>query len=89
MNISFDRSFYKRLVKIRDKTILNKVKEIIEEVQSADRVGDISNIKKMEGFKTFYRIRVGDYRIGLELQKDTLSFITIAHRKDIYKTFPK
>jgi mRNA interferase RelE/StbE len=42
----------------------------------------------MEGFKTFYRIRIGDYRVGIELKKDTVWFITIATRKDIYKNSP-
>jgi len=45
----------------------------------------IPHIKKMEGFNTFYRTRIGDYRIGLELKKDTLWFIIIANRKEIYK----
>ena len=48
----------------------------------------IPHIKKMEGFNTFYRTRVGDYRIGLEMKKDTLWFIIIANRKEIYKKFP-
>jgi len=48
----------------------------------------IPHIKKMEGFNTFYRTRVGDYRIGLEMKKDTLWFIIIASRKEIYKKFP-
>jgi mRNA-degrading endonuclease RelE of RelBE toxin-antitoxin system len=42
----------------------------------------------MEGFKSFYRDRAGDYRIGLELRKDTFWFTIIADRKDIYKNFP-
>ena len=88
MNVSFDKSFYKRLVKIKDKTILEKLKHIILQVEEANDVQQIPNIKKMKGFKTFYRIRVGDYRVGIELKKDTIWFITIANRKDIYKRFP-
>jgi mRNA interferase RelE/StbE len=43
----------------------------------------------MVGFSNFYRIRIGDYRVGIELlDLDTILFIAIAHRKDIYKTFP-
>jgi len=88
MKVSFDNSFYKRLVKIKDKTVLEKVRQAILQVEDASDIQQIPNIKKMEGFKTFYRIRIGDYRIGLELKKDTIWFITVANRKDIYKTFP-
>ena len=35
-----------------------------------------------------YRIRLGDYRIGIEIQKDTIIFTRFLHRKDIYKFFP-
>lgn len=88
MKVSFDKSFYKRLQKITDKTVLAKVKAAILHAEAATEIQQIPHIKKMEGFKTFYRIRVGDYRIGLELKSDTLLFIAIANRKDIYKNFP-
>ncbi len=46
-------------------------------------------MKKMTGYSSYYRIRVGDYRVGVELiTPDTLRFITVAHRKDIYSIFP-
>ncbi|MDZ4846209.1 MAG: hypothetical protein SH857_11740 [Chitinophagales bacterium] len=42
----------------------------------------------MEGFKNFYKIRVGEYRVGVELEDDsTLRFILVTDRKDIYKKF--
>lgn len=57
--------------------------------KSLDKLKDASVKKKLTGYKTFYRIRIGDYRIGIELEKtDTLRFIVIAHRKDIYTIFP-
>ena len=69
MKVSFDTSFYKRLVKISDKSVLEKVKQTILFVEQADDLLQIVNLKKMEGFKTFYRIRIGDYRVGIELKK--------------------
>jgi mRNA interferase RelE/StbE len=35
-----------------------------------------------------YSIRIGDYRIGLALEKDTLVFVRCLHRKEIYRFFP-
>jgi mRNA interferase RelE/StbE len=46
------------------------------------------NIKKLAGFDMYYRIRVGDYRIGVKLEKDIVYFVVVEHRKDVYKTFP-
>ncbi|MFP4128637.1 MAG: type II toxin-antitoxin system RelE family toxin [Desulfonatronovibrio sp.] len=45
-------------------------------------------MKKLSGFKNFYRIRYSDYRIGIALQEDKVVFIRVLHRKDIYKFFP-
>ena len=42
----------------------------------------------MKGFKNAFRIRVGDYRIGVLIEKDTIKFGRIALRKDIYDIFP-
>jgi len=43
----------------------------------------------MTGWLNYYRIKSGDYRIGIELEPDnTIRFIVISHRKDIYKNFP-
>lgn len=89
MEVVFDRSFLKAITKLKDKELKLRIEKLIVEVEQADTLADIKHLKKMEGFKTFYRIRVGDYRVGIELEsKKLVRFITIAHRKDIYSIFP-
>ncbi len=43
-------------------------------------------IKKMKGYKDYYRLRKGDYRIvyRVEFNIVTITIIQIGHRKDIY-----
>ena len=48
----------------------------------------IVNLKKLKGFKTAYRIRIGDYRIGVFIDGDIVEFARVVHRKDIYRLFP-
>ena len=89
MEIIFDRSFNKSLDKIADKDVRKKIEQIILALEEADSLSQIANVKKLQGFKIFYRIRVGDYRLGIELEDSaTLRFIIVLHRKDIYKKFP-
>lgn len=89
MNISFDRSFYKSLDKLGDAAIKEKVAALIEQVETVASLSEIPHLKKMEGFKTFYRIRLGDYRVGVELEPGgVVRFLIVAHRKDIYRLFP-
>ncbi len=42
----------------------------------------------MKGSEDYYRIRLGDYRLGLRIEEGTVSFIRCLHRKDVYKYFP-
>jgi len=89
MILEFDKSFSKSLDKITENVVKEKLKNIITEIDNATTFRQIKNIKKLVGFQNYYRIRVGNYRIGFELRNNsTIRFIIISHRKDIYKKFP-
>jgi mRNA interferase RelE/StbE len=38
---------------------------VIEEVEAAEDLGTIVALKKLQGYQIYYRVRVGDYRLGL------------------------
>jgi mRNA interferase RelE/StbE len=89
MIVRFDKSFIKALDKIKDKTILKRIESVIQKAEEAETLEQISNTKKLIGFTVYYRIKISDYRIGLELiNSNEIRLITILHRKDIYKKFP-
>ncbi len=89
MIVKIDKSFEKDSNKIKDKSILNKIDSCVEQVRQSDKVSDITNLKKLKGFTNEYRIRIGDYRIGIIIKDNIIEFIRILHRKDIYRYFPK
>ena len=88
MKVEFKKSFLKELRKIKDKKLKNSVSEAIVQAESAATIAQIKNLKKLTGYDFHYRIRIGDYRIGLKLENETLFFVVFEHRKDIYKEFP-
>jgi mRNA interferase RelE/StbE len=89
MIVRFDKSFDKALDKIKDKTILKRIESTIQKAELAKNIEQLSNTKKLIGFTVYYRIKIGDYRIGFELiNSNEIRLITILHRKDIYKKFP-
>ncbi|WP_113639378.1 type II toxin-antitoxin system RelE family toxin [Nubsella zeaxanthinifaciens] len=88
MIVEFESSFNKALEKLNDNALKLKIWTTIQTVEDAQKLSEIKNLKKMKGYKTFYRIKLGDYRIGFECVNNTINFITIAHRKDIYRIFP-
>jgi len=89
MLVKIDKSFEKDIKKIHSKKILKKISETIKNVRTSSELQDIKNLRKLSGTKNEYRIRIGDYRIGIIITNDIVLFIRCLHRKDIYKYFPK
>ena len=100
MNVNFRKSFEKDLKKLKDKKLLSKIQKIVENVESIakntekDEIPEILNFSKMSGHSDKYRIRLGNYRIGITIENnenddfEILWFERLLHRKDIYKYFP-
>lgn len=88
MNALFLESFEKDLKKIKDKKTLKSLQNLILTVESATSFNGITGVKKLVGFKDAFRIRLGNYRVGIFLEGENVIFARIAHRKDIYSLFP-
>ena len=89
MKIKFRERFEKDLKKISDQKILLQIKRVILDIETAEKLSQISNLKKIKGHKIAYRIKLGDYRIGIYVDAQIIEFTRVLHRKDIYKYFPK
>lgn len=88
MNVEISRKFQKQLKTCKDSGIRLKVLNLIESVAASDTMQSIPNLKKLSGFKNCFRIRMGDYRIGIVLEGNKVIFAAFDHRSDIYKYFP-
>jgi mRNA interferase RelE/StbE len=88
VKVEFKKSFTKDLKKVRDKNLLQQVKEAIEEIEQAPSLQVVRNLRQLKGGSNYFRIRVADYRIGLKLEGDTVIFVRYLHRKEIYRYFP-
>jgi mRNA interferase RelE/StbE len=88
MNVLFEKSFGRDLKKVKDKQLLRQIQEVISQVETVSSLSDVSGLKKLQGYDTYYRIRVGDYRIGIDFTEGQVVFVCFLHRKDIYRYFP-
>ena len=87
MKVKFEESFEKDLRKIDDRKVLRKLKVVIEEVKAAE-TASVKNLKKLRGYETFYRIKLGNYRIGIEIIDAEFIFTRFLHRREVYRYFP-
>ena len=88
MKVDFRKSFLRDLKRVKDTAIRNRVREVIQSVEHAHSLEEISGLKKLKYGDHYYRIRIGEYRVGLALEHDTLVFVRFPHRKDLYRYFP-
>jgi mRNA interferase RelE/StbE len=88
VKIEFRKSFERDLRKIKDGATLQRIQAVVEAVESVKSLSDLSGIKKLKAEGSYYRIRVGDYRIGLSLNGDILVFVRLLPRREIYRYFP-
>lgn len=88
MKVEFLKQFSRDLDKVASKALKAKVVDLILALESADNLQSIPNAKKLKGHRNAYRIRMGDYRLGLFVDNETIVLARILHRKDIYKIFP-
>lgn len=88
MTVEFLKSFSKDLDVIKTKSVKQSIVRVIELMEMLDALDKIPNTKKLQGHKSAYRIRIGDYRLGFFFEGSTILLARFLHRKDIYKTFP-
>lgn len=64
MRVAFRGSFGRDLKQIKDSDVLRQVRTAIEQAEAAPDIRSLPRLKKMSGAGGYYRIRIGDYRIG-------------------------
>jgi mRNA interferase RelE/StbE len=87
--IEYTKRFLKELVKL-PKEIQTKAAEIVFNELPSSNPFELGYVERLTGYPDKYKIRFGDYRIGVTIDKGSQVVVCqrIAHRKDIYKIFP-
>jgi mRNA interferase RelE/StbE len=88
MKVEFRKSFLRDVKKIKDQRMRDQIQDAIVQVESANGPSDLGDLKKLAGSKNCYRIRVGDYRLGVMIERDTLIFARCLDRREVYRHFP-
>lgn len=89
MEFETSKQFDKLVFKINDKSTKVRLKRIMERVGQAKNLDEISNITPIVGHPNYYRIKFGDYRIGISLEDRIVWFLYFGKRdENTYKKFP-
>ncbi|NJM47982.1 MAG: type II toxin-antitoxin system RelE/ParE family toxin [Alkalinema sp. RU_4_3] len=89
MEIEYRQSFLKDLKHLRGTEVYARVYELtFTELPETETLQDVPNVKALKGYSNRYRIRIGDYRIGIEVSGDAVEIIRVLHRREFYRYFP-
>lgn len=88
MQVEYKKRFLKELSKLpkQYREIIEKF--VFEELPNLEALEHSGKIEKMRGYKEYYKIRFGDYRVGLKNSGDTVTVEIVLHRREIYSFFP-
>ncbi|MEH2313663.1 MAG: type II toxin-antitoxin system RelE/ParE family toxin [Nostoc sp.] len=69
--------------------IQSRIEPIVFQELESENPFELGYIEKLKGYSDKYKIRVGDYRIGITLDQTTKTLICqrVTYRKDIYRIF--
>jgi mRNA interferase RelE/StbE len=85
----YKKTFLKDLSKVRSDSRERIEKLVFDKIPNSDKSLQTLDIRKMKGYEDYYRIRLGDYRIGCKIEEGhKIIFYRIKNRNDIYKVFP-
>jgi mRNA interferase RelE/StbE len=88
MEISYKKKFLKELAKIPEPYRSNIESFVFNDIHKFESPFQSERIQKLKGHDLFYKVRFGNYRVGLKMDSDDLVFERVLHRKEIYKYYP-
>jgi mRNA interferase RelE/StbE len=88
-NVEYKKRFLKELSKLPEDVQRPAEKMVFEDLL-CENPFELGYIEQMKGYPGKYKVRIGQYRIGITVDKQNKIIVCnrIAHRKDIYRFFP-
>ncbi len=87
--VEYTKTFLKELARLPQEVRERAETVVFHELPTRDPF-QVGYVEQMKGYRDKYKIRIGNYRIGITIEKQNQLIICqrVAHRKDIYRVFP-
>ena len=88
MKIEYRKKFLKELSKIHIRERSRIEDFVFKDLPEANSIFELGNVEQLKGYPSYYKVRFGQYRIGMKLKDGIVILEKALHRKDIYSYFP-
>jgi len=88
MKVIFRSSFLKDIKKLKSKSTTDLIHSVIENCEKATVISDIKHCEPLQSRGKFFKLKYGQYRFGVYINKGTIEFLKFGTRQNFYKDFP-
>jgi mRNA interferase RelE/StbE len=88
MIVEFRNSFLKDVKKLKSKATKDFIKKVIQDCEEAESPSKIPHCEPLTSKGKFFKLKHGQYRFGVYIDKGTIEFIKFGTRQNFYKDFP-
>ena len=85
MEVVYLRQALKDVNKIKNDKLKSKIFQVVTDLKMAENLSEIKNVKPMSGHSDAYRIRIGNYRLGVFYSEETITIARFVKREDIIR----
>lgn len=87
--VKYTKKFLKEMNALPQE-VQSRIETIVFQELECQNPFELGYLSKMKGYTDKYKIRIGDYRIGITVDKKQQVIICqrVGHRREIYREFP-
>jgi hypothetical protein len=89
MELNFRPAFLREFDRVKNKDVLNVLRNVFSQIENAESTAEIGNLKKLRNYTHYYRIKIKisdklDYRLVLMIRKNRVWAESIALASKIF-----
>lgn len=88
MKVVFRSSFLHDIKKLKSKTTVDLIHSVVENCEKADTIANIKHCEPLQSRGKFFKLKYGQYRFGVYIDKGTVEFLKFGTRQNFYNDFP-
>jgi mRNA-degrading endonuclease RelE of RelBE toxin-antitoxin system len=80
LEVQYRQLFLRDLKKLKKQSVYQQIVELAFEIlPNTEDLRSLSNVKALKGYPNQYRIRIGDYRVGIEVNRGKVEMMRVLH----------
>lgn len=87
MTLGFKEIFYHDLQKINGPYLLRGLKLTLKQIEAAENIHDIGNIKRLKTGKSYFGIKLGNHHLGLKIEGNTVILVRLLHTRELLRLY--